>query len=68
MTTKLRKTIVCLILVLVLGLLNLSPAFASSTYYSGTWYYMGPFFIHGLHFIVHQAGYGTVYCICYRLP
>lgn len=40
---KLRKPIVCIILVLILGTLSLSPAFADQEYYQGHFYNHGSF-------------------------
>ena len=43
MSRKFRKTLVCTLLILAIGILNISPAFASDTYYTGTWYDFGSF-------------------------
>jgi len=43
MSRKLRKTLVCMLLILAIGILNISPAFASEIYYTGTWYNHGSF-------------------------
>ena len=43
MSLKLRKTLICLLLILAIGVINVSPAFASDIYYVGTWYETGTF-------------------------
>lgn len=43
MSMKFRKTVICFALVFILGLINISPAFASDTYNTGTWYSIGTF-------------------------
>lgn len=43
MSHKLRKTLVCMLLIVTIGILNISPAFASDIYYTGAWYNLGTF-------------------------